>query len=150
MKKATYVVCMGFFALLTLNGCHEAEEIEPAFDLESIKTSVQGRWAIERVSNKLCRDNNCNTSTVGGGPQEYFEFRLDSAYLMRVNPAANATIKDNYKASYEAGGVILLSNGSRTERFEVLELMPKKVVLQSVFTGRDPAAIFTDTYHLYR
>lgn len=150
MKKATFVVYLGFFALLSLTGCFEMEELAPAFDADSVKAVVQGRWAVEKVSNKLCRDNSCNSSTVAGHPQEYFEFRADSAFLMRSNPSANYTMYDAYKASYEPNGVILLSNASRIEQFEVLELKSKKVVLESTFTGRDPAAVFTDTYYLYK
>ncbi|WP_299822674.1 hypothetical protein [uncultured Pontibacter sp.] len=150
MKKTTHVVYVGFIALVTLTGCFEANDVAPTLDTESIKASVQGRWTIEKISNKLCRDNSCNTSMVGGSPQEYFEFKSDSAFLMRVSPTASAALKDAYKATYELGGVILLQNSNRTERFEVVELKAKKVVLQSVFTGRDPAAIFTDTYYLYR
>lgn len=151
MKKTTYVVYMGLFALMiTLTGCFEMEDVAPAFDVDSMKATMQGRWSVEKVSNKLCRDYNCNTSTVGGNPQEYFEFRADSAFLMRISPVANAVVQDAYKASYDAGGVILLSNPNRTERFEVMELKARKAVLQSTFTGRDPAAVFTDTYYLVR
>ncbi|GAB3199063.1 hypothetical protein ABID22_001827 [Pontibacter aydingkolensis] len=150
MKKATYVVYMGFLALVLLAGCFDVEELAPAFDAESVKTAVQGRWAVEKVNNKLCRDNTCSENTVTGHPQEYFEFRADSAFLLRSGPSVENAIHDAYKASYEANGVILLSNTSRTERFEVLELKARRIVVQSVFTGRDPAAVFTDTYYLFK
>lgn len=150
MKKATYVVNLGIFALLMLTSCFEVDEATPAISAESVKAAVQGRWSVEKVSNKLCRDYNCNTSTVGGNPQEYFEFRLDSVIVSRVNPTANANILSAYKASYSTDGVILLSDGNRTERFQVLELKAKRAVLESTFTGRDPAAVFTDTYYLIR
>lgn len=150
MKKTTYVVYMGFFALITLTGCFEVEDLAPSFDADSVKASVQGRWAVEKVSSKLCRDNSCTSSTVAGTPQEYFEFRADSAYVLRAGAGINATVCDAYKAEYDEGGVILLSNASRKERFKVVELKAKKGVLESTFTGRDPAAVFTDTYYLYR
>ncbi|MBC5992874.1 hypothetical protein [Pontibacter cellulosilyticus] len=150
MKKTTYVVYLGFIALTTLTACFEVEEPAPSFDAESVKASVQGRWAVEKVSNKLCRDNSCTSNTVAGTPQEYFEFRADSAYVLRTGASINATLCDAYKAEYDQGGVILLSNASRKERFKIVELKANKAVMESTFTGRDPAAVFTDTYYLYR
>lgn len=150
MKKATYVVYTGLFALVVLTGCLEAEDLAPTFDANSVKAAVQGRWAIEKVNNSFCRDNSCDTNTVGGDPQEYFEFQADSVFIVRTNPIISFNTHDAYKATYDNGGVILLSNASRVERFEAVELKEKKIVLKSTFTGRDPAAVFTDTYYLFK
>lgn len=150
MKKATYVVCLGLFALVALTGCFNAEDLAPTFNADSVKAAVQGRWAVEKVNNSFCRDNSCDASTVGGDPQEYFEFKADSVFIVRINPAVSYNTHDAYKATYENGGVILLSNNSRIERFELVELKEKRMVLKSTFTGRDPAAVFTDTYYLFR
>lgn len=149
MKKTTYVVFLALSGLISMTGCSEVEDLAPAFDTESVKATVQGRWAIEQVSSKLCRDNSCTTSTESGRPQEYFEFKADSAFLVRTSSNLSNAAHDAYKAKYD-GKMILLSNSSRSEKFEILELKTRKLVLQSVFTGRDPAAVFTDTYVLYR
>lgn len=148
MKKATFVVVAGLLGLTTLAGCFEIQEPAPHLDAESIKVAVQGRWSVERVNNKFCRDNSCSTTTVTGKSEEYFEFKTDSAFLVRVSPVMNAAFREAYKANYNNDGVILLKNDSRTEQFEVLELREKRMVLQSSFAGRDPAAVFTDTYYL--
>lgn len=150
MKKTTYVVCLAIFGLIPLASCLEVEDLAPAFDAESVKVTVQGRWSIEKTSSQLCRENTCNTSEVAGNSQGYFEFRADSAFLQRTGANKNLTMQDAYRASYQTGGVILLSNANRAEKFEVVELRSKRIVLQSTFTGRDPAAIFTDTYYLYK
>lgn len=149
MKKTTYVVFLALSGLISMTGCSEVENLAPAFDTESVKATVQGRWAIEKVSSKLCRDNSCSTSTESGHSQEYFEFKADSAFLVRKSSNLGNAAHDAYKAKYD-GKMILLSNSSRSEKFEILELKTRKLVLQSVFTGRDPAAVFTDTYVLYR
>lgn len=149
MKITTYVVCLCLSVLALLTGCLDGEYIAPTYDADRVKLYVQGHWAIAKVNSELCRENSCTTSTSTGSPYEYFAFKADSATLVRSASAPGSFTCDRYKAEY-SGSTILVSNGSRTERFEVLELSPRKLVLKSVFTGRDPAAVFTDTYFLYR
>ncbi|WP_439881280.1 hypothetical protein ACSX1A_19330 [Pontibacter sp. MBLB2868] len=149
MKKTTYVVAMGFFALTTLAGCFKNEEPAPALDSVGLKASVQGKWFINRISYRLCRENNCNTTYYAGTAQDYFEFKADSAYLVQRDEQ-DVRQKTSFAADYSRRDAIILTTTNWSGTFIVEELRTDRVVLRNEFKGRDPAAVFTDTYELTR
>ena len=149
MKKTTYMVAAAFWALSTLAGCTDDAASGPEFEQANLKAAVQGRWAVERIDYRLCRNSNCNTRHYPGTAQDYVEFKVDSAYLLHAG-SANGTAKEAFRADYSQPGAILLSSPGWTGRFDVRVLQSKELVLENTFPGRDPEAVFTDTYYLKR
>ncbi|MFD2512901.1 hypothetical protein ACFSRY_03420 [Pontibacter locisalis] len=146
MKKATYIVAGVFFALATLAGCAEAEDPSPLLESGNLKAAVQGKWAIKKIDNQLCREYSCNTNYYVGTAQDYFEFRADSAFLVYKENSVQQKIC--FKADYSRKGVIKLNTASWVGDFVVEDKGPSNMVLKNEFKGRDPAAVFTDTYYL--
>lgn len=149
MKKTTCVVATGLVALMSLPACNDMTDAKPAMAPEELKISVQGKWAIEGITSRLCRENSCNSMHYEGTYTDSFEFKGDSAYITRID-SQNIPYKESYKADYRIRGVILLSKRAWAGKFNVEELQTNRLVLKSEFTGRDPAAVFTDTYYLKR
>ena len=149
MKKTTYVVAMGLFALTTLAGCFEIEDPSPALESANLKAAVQGKWSVDQISFRLCRENNCNTTYYTGTTQDYFEFKVDSAVLV-YRDNQGILQKSSFKADYSRRDAIVLSTATWAGNFIIQEAGTNKLVLKSEFSGRDPAAVFTDTYYLGR
>ncbi|WP_187262543.1 hypothetical protein [Pontibacter beigongshangensis] len=150
MNKTTYWLPVVIISFLTLSGCLESEDVRPALLAEEMQTTLHGRWNIERIESELCRDRNCTSENYEGKPTDYFEFRADSAFLMRLD-YYNKTYRSAYKVNYHYNpGTIVLSSGAWVGYFEIKEAKDKKLVLKNSFTGQDPKAVFTDSYYLYR
>ena len=125
--------------------------MQPALDVAETRQAVLGKWSIEKINNRLCRSGICNNSTSGGAPQDYFEFRPDSAFLFRAGiSGSNNAYRDRFKAEYIPAGGMVLSSFGWSAKFEVKKRESNKLVLEGTFTGTDPNAVFTDTYYLYR
>ncbi len=147
--KNFYKAFVACAAACTLAGCQK-EDLSPAMLDQDIKHAVLGKWSVERIEYGLCRNNNCSTTTYTGTGLDYFEFRADSAFLVR-NGVQNATaVKEKYKIEYSASGGFILKTTGWEARFALKEKSNGSMVLQSSFTGRDPDAVFTDTYYLKR
>ncbi|MHC2990443.1 hypothetical protein OB13_02155 [Pontibacter sp. HJ8] len=137
--------------LLVLSACSvEKEDVAPQLRADELQVAVQGKWSIERINSKLCRSGNCNTQVYNGRPQDYFELRADSAFLLRSGTQYANTYRDRFKADYSYAGSFVLSNFSWSARYVVKLREANKLVLESTFTGTDPNAVFTDTYFLYQ
>jgi hypothetical protein len=147
MKKTAHVAVAGLCILFTLAGCINAEEPVPMLDSSELRSAVQGRWGIEGISNKLCREANCNTTNYIGTTKDFIEFRADSVFVTRGG-IDNVLLNEKYRADYTLRGAIILSTNTWSAKFIVEEINAKRLVLKSKFTGRDPAAVFTDTYYL--
>lgn len=150
MKKTAYWLLGVIILCITFSGCIEGEDVSPALAAEEVKIAVQGKWKIERIESTLCRDSNCTTENYEGKASDYFEFKADSAFLVRLD-SYNKSYSNAYKVNYNIyPGTIVLSSGSWIGRFEVKEIKASTMVLLNSFTGQDPKAVFTDSYHLYR
>ncbi|MFT2007305.1 lipocalin family protein [Pontibacter sp. 13R65] len=150
MRKTAYWLFAAIILTLGVSGCMEGDDVRPALMSEEVQLAVQGKWSIERIESQLCRDNNCTSESYTGNTTDYFEFRADSAFLVRLD-AYNKSYNTAYKLNYRVNpGFILLNSGSWNGRFEVKEVKASKMVLINSFTGQDPKAIFTDTYYLFR
>jgi hypothetical protein len=144
-----YVLLALLFLSVLLSGCTKEEDVRPGTQLEDVKGAVMGKWSVSKIEYELCRNNNCNTSNYAGTPQDYFEFRADSAFLVRTD-AQNGITRDAFKVAYTLTGGFVLSNSDWSGRFMIKEIAANKLVLENAFTGNDPYAVFKDTYHLYR
>ncbi|MFD2246251.1 lipocalin family protein [Pontibacter ruber] len=144
-----YVLLALLFLSVLLSGCAKEEDVSPELKLEDTRGVVLGKWSISKIEYQLCRSNNCNASNYTGTAQDYFEFRADSAFLVRTD-TQNKLCKDAFRIDYTLAGGFVLSNSEWSGRFMIKELDGKKLVLENAFTGTDPYAVFKDTYHLYR
>ncbi|WP_242926636.1 hypothetical protein [Pontibacter vulgaris] len=140
------VACM---LAIALAGC-EKQDLSPALLRQDIQSAVQGKWALERIDYSLCRNNNCSTTTYTGTGLDYFEFRADSAFLVKNGIPNASSVKEKYKIEYTIAGGFELKASGWSGRFTVRDLNARSMVLVTSFTGRDPDALFTDTYYLKR
>ncbi|GGG16441.1 hypothetical protein [Pontibacter amylolyticus] len=125
--------------------------MQPVVNEKGLRESVQGKWRIERVNNKLCRSGNCTSVMYTGTASDYFEFKADSAFLQRASQQnAKSVYRDSFKADYSQPNAFVLSNFGWSARFHVLHHDQRMLVLEGTYYGSDPSAIFTDTYYLYR
>lgn len=148
MKNAAYVAIVAMPCLSMLVACSKEDDISEPLLIDT-SAVVQGRWSIEKVDHILCRINNCSSSYYVGQPQDYFEFRADSAFLVRTI-RGNKGVRTGYKVSYSSKGSFILSSTTWSGKFEVKEVKEKSIVLENSFVGVDPKAVFTDIYYLYR
>ncbi|WP_114782240.1 hypothetical protein [Botryobacter ruber] len=135
--------------LLAATGCMEREAPVPLLQADEVLQAITGKWTIEKIDYQLCRDRNCTVSTYTGSTGDYFEFRADSAFLV-LTERPQQQQKEQFKASYTLQGSVVLTKGEWSGRFELEEAKAKRLVLRNTFIGRDPNAIFTDTYYLTR
>ena len=152
MKKMLWFAAMAMVLLGMATGCAKLDEdMQPVASESGLRDSVQGKWRIERVSNKLCRGGNCTTVMYTGTESDFFEFKVDSAYLQRASSQnAKSVYRDNFKADYSQPNAFVLSNFGWSARFNVLHHDQRILVLEGTYYGSDPSAIFTDTYYLFR
>ena len=127
----------------------EREAPAPLMQAEEVLHAISGKWHVEKIDYQLCRDRNCTVSTYTGSTSDYFEFRTDSAFLV-LTARPQQQQQEQFKASYTLQGSVVLTKGEWSGRFEVKEVKAKRLVLLNSFIGRDPNAIFTDTYYLTR
>ncbi|MCC9165817.1 hypothetical protein [Pontibacter harenae] len=144
-----YVLLALFLFSIILTSC-EVEEVNPMLSTDATKQVVIGRWSIEKVDYELCKNRVCNTTNYRGSTTDYFEFRADSAELVKANLTTNRIAVERFKVEYTRPGVFVLSNTAWSGRFEILESKFNKLILKCSFTGRDPGAVFTDTYYLFQ
>lgn len=147
MKRIYLFATAAAMSLLLFAGCSDsADAVRPQLEAADTQIAVQGKWRIERISSKLCKSGNCNTRVYVGAPEDYFELRADSAFLLR----SATTYTDRFKAEYTFAGGFVLRNFGWSARYEVRHKEANRLVLESTFTGTDPNAVFTDTYYLYQ
>lgn len=135
-----------------LAGCAKSDEdMQPATEEKALQALVQGVWRIERVNNRLCRGSNCTMVVYNGTPEDYFEFRADSAFLQRTSMQyGNSLYRDQFKVRYTQYNELMLSNFGWSAKVRVMQLGEGNMVLESTYLGADPSAVFTDTYFLQR
>ncbi|PKV66784.1 hypothetical protein [Pontibacter ramchanderi] len=152
MKKMLGLAAMAIVLMGLATGCAKSDEdMQPVVVESGLRDSVQGKWRIERVQNKLCRSGDCTSVIYTGTADDYFEFKADSAYLQRASQQnAKSVYRDSFKADYSQPGAFVLSNFGWSARFNVLHRDQRMLVLEGVYYGSNPSAIFTDTYYLYR
>ena len=149
MKRNSCQVAVAFLLMMLLAGCQKEQQPEPQLSAAATKEAVNGKWLIAKIDYQLCRSGQCSNSNYNGSPNDYFEFRADSAFLFRQGEVA-AMQKQRFKVYYNMPGAFVLSNGQWTGKFEIKECYPKELILLNTFTGTDPYAAFTDTYYLYK
>ncbi|MBC5774138.1 hypothetical protein H8S95_08700 [Pontibacter sp. KCTC 32443] len=135
-------------AVLCLS-CQDEEPIALSLSAGQTQNAVLGKWKIQKVDYQLCRSGSCKTTNYTGAPDDYFEFRRDSAFLVH-NTANGLKKKEAFKAEYTLPNAFILTHNFWSARYNVKECKPNKMVLECSYVGSDPYAIFTDTYHLYR
>lgn len=152
MKRILGPAIIATVLLGLASGCTKFDEdIQPATGEYRVGETVQGKWRIERVNNKLCRSGNCTSVVYNGTDEDYFVFKADSAFLQRASPLrSDGVYRDSFKADYSHPNAFVLSNFGWSARFVVMHRGSSSLVLESVYAGSDPSAIFTDTYYLYR
>ncbi|MBF8964818.1 hypothetical protein I0P70_16340 [Pontibacter sp. FD36] len=152
MKKILGLAAMASVLLGLATGCAKSDEdMQPITKENGLRESVQGKWRIERVNNKLCRGGTCTSVMYTGTANDYFEFKPDSAYLQRASmQSSNSVYRDSFKADYSQPNSFVLSNFGWSARFRVMHRDQRLLILEGVYYGSDPSAIFTDTYYLYR
>ncbi|WP_076669196.1 hypothetical protein [Pontibacter indicus] len=152
MKKMVWFAAMATALLGMATGCAKSDEdMQPVVNEKGLRESVQGKWRIERVNNKLCRSGNCTSVMYTGTMNDYFEFKADSAYLQRASQQGSKSVyRDSFKADYSQPNAFVLSNFGWSARFSVVHHDQRMLVLEGIYYGSDPSAIFTDTYYLYR
>ncbi|WP_299705171.1 hypothetical protein [uncultured Pontibacter sp.] len=152
MKKILGLAAMATVLLGLASGCAKLDEdMQPAIGEHGLRETVQGKWRIERVNNKLCRSGNCTTVMYTGTDQDYFEFKADSAFLQRASAqSSNSVYRDSFRADYSQPNAFVLSNFGWSARFKVMHKDQRSLVLESAYTGSDPSVVFTDTYYLHR
>ena len=149
MKKSscrTFIVLL--LAVLCIS-CQTDDEAMPTLSADQTRNALLGKWKIEKVDYRLCRNNNCNTTTYTGNAEDYFEFRSDSAFLVQ-DVAGSINNYSAFKAEYTMPGAFILSQNFWSAKYTVTECRQKKLVLVCTYAGSDPYARFTDTYYLYR
>jgi hypothetical protein len=152
MKKILGLAAMATVLLGLASGCAKLDEdMQPATGEYRLRETVQGKWRIERINNKLCRSGNCTSVEYKGTVEDYFEFKADSAFLQRASPkSSNSLYRDSFKADYSHPDAFVLSNFGWSARFKVMHRDQRSLVLESAYAGSDPSAVFTDTYYLHR
>lgn len=149
MKKNS---CRTIFVLLLAAlclSCQNEDMVAPHLTASQTRNAMIGTWKIEKIDYQLCRSGSCTTTKYIGKPQDYFEFRRDSAFLV-YNTTATTQNYNNFKADYSLSGAFILTHELWSARYIVKECNPNKVVLVCAYSGSDPYAKFTDTYYLYR
>jgi len=149
MIKHSIRTLVGLGLLLTCLSCDDKEAAMPTLSAEQTKNVVLGKWKIQKVDYRICRQGNCNTSGYTGNTEDYFEFRTDSAFLYR-NTTGAVGQPEKFKAAYTKPGAFVLTHLFWSATYNIKESKPDKLVLECSFAGADPYAIFTDTYYLYR
>lgn len=152
MRTRTGFAAVAILLLGLAAGCAKTDDdMQPSIVDKEMKLVLQGKWRIERVNNKLCRSGSCSSVVYAGAPEDYFEFKTDSAFLQRGSyQNANSVYRDRFKADYAREGGFTLSNFGWSAWFRVIQHDPYRLVLEGTYAGNDPSAIFTDTYYLYR
>jgi hypothetical protein len=152
MKKILGLAAIASLLLGLASGCAKLDEdMQPVTGEHGVRETVQGKWRIERVNNKLCRSGNCTSVVYNGTAEDYFEFKADSAFLQRTSPQSSSSLyRDSFKADYSHPDAFVLSNFGWSARFRVMHRDKRSLVLESAYAGSDPSAVFTDTYFLYR
>lgn len=138
-----------YLLLVLLFACQDEQLPEPQLSAEATQEAVKGKWYIAKIDYQLCRSGNCNNRSYKGAPNDYFEFRTDSAFLYRQGETI-ALQEQRFKVYYNMPDAFVLSNGDWAGKFEVKACKPKELILLNTFTGTDPYATFTDTYSLYK
>lgn len=146
------LAAMAIVLLGLATGCSKSDEnMQPVVIESGLRESVQGKWRIERVNNKLCRSGSCTSVMYTGTETDYFEFKADSAYLQRASQQHDRSVyRDSFKADYSQPNAFVLSNFGWSARFRLMHRDARRLVLEGTYYGSDPSAIFTDTYYLYK
>ncbi|MER2999526.1 hypothetical protein [Pontibacter populi] len=129
--------------------CQTDDELMLNLSADQTRNALMGKWKVEKIDYRLCRNSNCNTTYYTGKANDYFEFRSDSAFLMQ-DAASSINNYSAFKAEYTLPGAFILSQQFWSAKYIVNECKADKLVLICTYTGNDPYARFTDTYYLYR
>lgn len=142
--------CGALLALMIGMLCLSCESpADPQLTPAQTRDAVLGKWKIERVDNTLCRGGSCTVSTYAGIPEDMFEFRADSAFLVYYG-AGSMHSSGAFKVEYTLPGAFILKQDFWSARYTLADKQPGRITLVCSYTGSDPYAKFTETYYLLR
>ena len=149
MKKSSCGTILVLLLAALCLSCQDNEVAEPHLTASETRVAVLGKWKIQRIDYQFCRSGTCSASNYTGTPDDYFEFRRDSAFLVHKT-TTNSVSREAFKADYTLPGAFILSHTFWSVKYNVKECNSNKMLLQCSYVGSDPYAKFTDTYYLYR